>query len=534
MISYFVDTYSYLGIPFNLKFIIIGVSIVMTLRYSSSLVASWLSSKLKAEYVGYLQKNAYRQSLTARIGYFDDVGSDKALNTIITETKLSGQTIQKLIETFTITSMSLLYLGIALFLSPGLTVAAIVIIGGSVLGTRNLLQSGHSLGEKLSAANEKIQISAQEGAQGIHDVKRFRLEEEFISDFTEGVDSYVENTVKKQKNSAAMTNLNQLVAVISLFLVIYVGIKYTPLSLAGLGVFLFAMIRLGPRMGNLSKTFYTLESSIPHLVKTQNYIDEVIEAKEPDDGETTLDRVRNIEFDDVYFSYVSGDSSDSNDKVIDGLSLEVSGGEFISFVGQSGAGKSTIANLISRFYTPDSGEIRANELPLEEIDLESWRSRLAIVPQNPFIFNRTLRYNITVGRRDADDDEILEVCRIAKVDEFLNGLPNGLETVLGDDGVRLSGGQKQRVALARALLMDADVLLLDEATSDLDTNIESQVQKSIESMEKDYILIAIAHRLSTVKNADRIYVMEDGKITDFGTHDNLITKDGKYSDLYSQ
>ena len=202
-------------------------------------------------------------------------------------------------------------------------------------------------------------------------------------------------------------------------------------------------------------------------------------------------------------------------------------------MGQSGAGKSTIVSLLARLYEPNQGEIRANGQPISEYDLDAWRSRIALVRQQPFIFDDTLASNITVADRDATREDIEQVCAIAKVDEFVDELPNGYDSQLGDNGVRLSGGQRQRVALARALLKDADFLVLDEATSDLDSNLEKEVQVAIESMDQEYGIIAIAHRLSTVKNADRIYTVDNGEIIESGTHQELLAEEGDYADMYT-
>lgn len=181
---------------------------------------------------------------------------------------------------------------------------------------------------------------------------------------------------------------------------------------------------------------------------------------------------------------------------------------------------------------PDNGEIRADGTSIEEYDLEQWRGRIAVVRQQPYIFNDTLEANVTIGNRETTREEVKEVCEIAKVNEFLDELPKGYDSQLGDDGVRLSGGQRQRVALARALLKDADFLVLDEATSDLDSNLERQVQRSIESMDRDYGIIAIAHRLSTVKNADQIHTVASGGIIESGIHEVLLDAGGEYAELY--
>jgi len=286
------------------------------------------------------------------------------------------------------------------------------------------------------------------------------------------------------------------------------------------------MFRLAPILSTLNNRVYSLEGQLPHLIRTQRFIDELERHREPAGGGVMPpERVQRIEFDDVRFAY-------SDEAVLHDLSFTIERGEFVAFVGQSGAGKSTIASLLARMYEPEEGEIRVNGTPIDEFDLEAQRSKVAYVRQNHFVFNDTLRYNLTLGKRDAGRAELDRVCEIARVDEFFEDLPDGYDTTVGEDGVQLSGGQRQRVAIARALLNDADILLLDEATSDLDSNLEEEIQHAIEKMDGEYTTIAIAHRLSTVKNADRIYTIEDGRIAECGDHDELLASDGAYSDLY--
>jgi subfamily B ATP-binding cassette protein MsbA len=269
-----------------------------------------------------------------------------------------------------------------------------------------------------------------------------------------------------------------------------------------------------------------LEGNISHLVRTQDFLDQLSETQESG-GNRSVTSVEHIEFDDVQFSY------EEEEQILREISFEAERGDFIAFVGQSGAGKSTIVSLLARMYDPDRGEIRADGVSIEEYDLDAWREQIAVVRQQPFIFNTTLKRNITVGNRDASQAEIERVCEIAQVTQFLDELPNGYESDLGDDGVRLSGGQRQRVSLARSLLKEADFLVLDEATSDLDTHLEREVHTAIESMDRDYGIIAIAHRLSTVRNADQIYTIDNGEIIESGTHEELLNDDGEYAELYA-
>jgi subfamily B ATP-binding cassette protein MsbA len=330
------------------------------------------------------------------------------------------------------------------------------------------------------------------------------------------------------RNQAAMNNIYQLMTAVTVFVLIYAALRFTDLSLAGLGVFLFAMFRLAPRVSNLNNMVYGLEGNLPHLVRTQRFIDELQDRKEVDDGDRQVpDPVENVSADGVSFSY------DDAETVLEDVSFAVERGEFVAFVGPSGAGKSTIVSLLTRMYEPDAGTITANDISIDKFDLKEWREHTSVVRQSPYVFNDTLRYNVMIANRDASEEELQWACEIAQVTEFLDDLPKGYDTQLGDDGVRLSGGQKQRVAIARALLREADLLLLDEATSDLDTNIEQDVHEAIEGLERDRAMVVIAHRLSTVRNADRIYVMDDGEIAEVGSHDELLKAGGMYAELYS-
>jgi len=528
MLGVFVTVYQVLGIPFTLGSVVVGVSLVLTVRWTSTFVVRWLREALLFNYTRELQTRSFDNALDARIEYFDREGSDDILNAIVTQAEYAGRVIRFVVVFLEQALLSLMYLGIAFVLAPLLTLFAVAFLGGFSVIFRHILESGYDIGDRVADANERVQEAAQGGTQGIRDTKLFGLRSELFSDFLDAVDQFTESSITLRRNQQAIQSFYNLLTAVSVFALIYLAIAFANMSLGSLGVFLFAMFRLGPKASALNSKFYQIENNLPHLVRTQQFIDELERNQEPDaEREPVPDPVESIEFDDVRFSYEGQD-----DEALSGLSFDFEKGEFIGFVGQSGAGKSTVVSLLARLYEPNSGEIRANGRSIHEMDVNEWRSKIAVVRQDPFVFNDTLRYNLTIGNRDVSQNKLDEVVRIARVDEFFDDLPEGYDTQLGDDGVRLSGGQRQRVALARALLKDADVLVLDEATSDLDSNLEREVQESIETMDRDYAMVGIAHRLSTVKNADRIYTVDDGEIIETGSHEELIDNSGQYADLY--
>lgn len=522
---YFLRVFRFLGVPFDIGYVIFAVGIVIGIRFSLSILVMWAGGVLRFEYVRDLRDRAFTNALYARTAYFDQEGSDEILNAIITQTQYAGESIFRLTRVLELSLISLAYLALALVLSPILTVITAVVVGGVMFGVRHVLESGYDLGERVADANERVQVAVQSGMQGIRDVKVFNLQSEILDTFRRSLEEFTTASIEQERNRVTILNANQFLTAASVFALVYVGLEIVNLSLGTLGVFLFVMFRLGPKISNLNNEVYNLENQLPHLVRTQGFIKKLQTNREPFEGESIDGQVNQIKFDNVTFGYGEGG-------VLHDLSFEAERGEFIAFVGPSGAGKSTIVSLLARMYEPDSGRILADGVSIDEINISTWRERVAVVRQNPFIFNDTLRNNLTLGCRDASGEEFDEVCSIAQINEFLDRLPEGYDTVLGDQGVRLSGGQKQRVAIARGLLKDADLLILDEATSDLDSHLEKRVHQGIEELDEEHITIAIAHRLSTVTAADRIYTMEEGMITENGTHEELLEVGGRYAELY--
>jgi ATP-binding cassette subfamily B protein len=239
-----------------------------------------------------------------------------------------------------------------------------------------------------------------------------------------------------------------------------------------------------------------------------------------------IDPRGDITLDDVSFSY------EKEDKVLHHVSMHIPSGKSIALVGPSGGGKTTITSLIPRFYDVTGGSIRIGGQDIRDMKLESLRSNIGIVQQEVYLFDGTIRENIAFGKPDATEAEIREAAKRANLEEFIDSLPEGYDTIVGERGTRLSGGQKQRVSIARIFLKNPPILILDEATSALDNESEQFIQDSLEKLSTGRTTITIAHRLSTIRNADSIYVIEDGKISEQGNHGELLTAGGTYARYY--
>ena len=339
-----------------------------------------------------------------------------------------------------------------------------------------------------------------------------------------------QQTMKLNVTSILSVSSIQVIASIALAVVLFIASTPGMLEELTAGVFInvvFCMVMLLKPLKQLT----TINNQFQKGMAACASIFEILDERDEDDnGDVVLKRAKGkLEFDNVTFSYPG-----KQNPALSNVSFSANPGQSIALVGRSGSGKSTISSLLTRFYVPQTGEIRLDDAPLNSIDLKSLRAQFAVVSQNVTLFNDSIANNIAYGAtQTVSREQIEEAAKIAHVEEFLANLPEGLDTVIGENGLMLSGGQRQRIAIARAILADAPILILDEATSALDTESERLIQDALETLQKRCTSIVVAHRLSTIENADCIMVVEQGRIIEQGRHSELLEKGGHYAQLHS-
>jgi subfamily B ATP-binding cassette protein MsbA len=479
-----------------------------------------------------LRNNLFRHIQTLSLSYFDRQKTGEISSIILNDVTAVRKAFSVSLQKVIVEPINLIVFAALLFaISWELSLLAIPLIPLAGIITTRL---GRSLRRRAKRSTKQIagvMNVLQETLRGIRIVKAFTMEREEIKRFRKENQRYYYLVFRRFSLKNLNTPVNELIGISFGVLLLWVGGQQVLIG-RGVGpeefmsyiIFLFAMLQ---PLRNLSNVHANIQIGLASADRIFHLLDEPTSIKEQPEALDLHGFDDAIRFENVTFTYDGGGRPALYD-----INTEIKKGEVVALVGMSGAGKSTVVDLVPRFYDVSSGQITIDSHDVRGVKIHSLRQMMGMVSQETILFNTTIRDNILYGNPQADDEQLLAAAKAAHTLEFIEEMPEGLETIIGEQGVQLSGGQRQRLAIARALLKNPPILILDEATSALDSESEKLVQEAIDALMQERTVIVIAHRLSTIHNANRILVLDSGRLVETGTHQDLLDRGGRYYRLY--
>jgi ATP-binding cassette, subfamily B, bacterial MsbA len=494
-------------------------------------LSTYLMARIGQSAVLKLRQDLYSHLLAQSATFFERHRTNYLVSRLVSsaaaiETAVTSTIRDMLRESFTLIA----FLTASFYYSWRLTLLSLAIAPIIAVLTAKFGTALRNLARESFEGSKKLTDTAQEALANQGIVKAYRAEKRESARFTAVAKTIVRANLRSASIAGAAPPTIELIGIAFVVLLLYFGqheIIAGRMNAAQFVTFLFFLFRSYDPMRKLSRLQNSMEQALAAAHHVWEVMDEHAAIEERPNARELAPLKSQIELKDVSFGYANESRS-----VLRNVTLNIPAGTMVALVGESGGGKSTLTKLLPRFHDPLTGEVLWDGVDLKDGTLASLRRQIALVTQETVLFNDTVRHNISYGRPDASDAEIEEAARIAFAHDFIQELPNGYETVVGERGIFLSGGQRQRLAIARAILVNAPVLILDEATSALDAESERLVQRAIANLVRNRTTIVIAHRLSTIRRADVIVVMEAGRIIEMGTHSELLSQGGQYRKLY--
>lgn len=514
-----------------LKLLLAAVVGAVTIQAITSFLLTRILSVEAQHLISVLRTQVQRKILQLPVRFFDNSRSGELVSRIMTDVEgvrnLVGTGLVQLVGGMITASVSLFLL---IRISPMMTLYVLVPVAIFGLISLRAFSYIRPIFRERGKINAEVTGRLTETLNGIRVIKGFNAEQQEVKTFEQGVERLFLNIKKSLTSTSLVTSSATFLLGLASTGIMGIGGYMIMEGELTLGDFLAFTLYLGFMIAPIVQ-MSNIGSQLTEAFAGLDRTEEIMNMPPEDDKAVRIidiGRVNgDIEFHDVSFAYEEGKT------VVDNISFKAPAGTVTALVGTSGSGKTTIAGLAASFLNPVKGTITVDGIDLSKISLSSYRSQLGVVLQDDFLFEGTIRENILFPRPHATEQQLLEAVRAANVHEFTNRFENGLDTVIGERGVKLSGGQRQRVAIARAILADPRILILDEATSNLDTESESFIQESLKHLMKGRTTFVIAHRLSTIRQADQILVIEHGRIAERGKHEELIARKGRYFELYT-
>lgn len=493
--------------------------------------SSYLMAKIGQSAVLQLRQELYDHLLRQSANFFERHRSNYLVSRLVVSCAAIEHSVAGNLRDFLREGLVLIvFVSAAFYYNWRLMLGAMIIAPIIGILTSKFSKSLRKMAELSFEGNKLLSDTAQETLSNHTIVKAYTAEAREQSRFTKVAQIIARANLRSGRIAATSPPVIETIGVCAIIVLLYFGLREINTNRMEAGqffMFLFFLFRSYEPMRKISRQHNEITKAFAAARDVWDVLDEKDSLTEKPNALELKPLREKIEFRNVSFNYQNEDKI-----IIKNLNLEIPKGTMVALVGESGGGKSSLIKLVQRLYDPTEGAIFWDEIDLRDARILSLKKQIALVTQETVLFNDTIRYNISYGKPDATDEELTTAARVAFADDFIRELPNGYDTIVGERGIFLSGGQRQRIAIARAVLVNAPVLILDEATSALDAESERLVQKALANLMRNKTSIVIAHRLSTVRKADKIVVMERGKIIETGTHKELLTKGGTYKRLY--
>lgn len=535
-----IDAYDVVGLEVTLPALLITSFALLLLRQAFFYARTVYAAEARFGLIADIRRRAFHHFLAARLDYMDGRRVGDLINDFTTETDRAATCLFSMLTLAAYGILALVYFAMLLLISPVMTVASVIVIAVGILSLHGLMERSRHVGADITDANQTLARFMIERLKALRLIRLSGTEAAENAEMGRLVERQRHSFVAGQMLLARMSVILEPIIIGAGLMFLGIGHQALGLGIEEMGVFLIVSLRLLPiakQAATVRQTVLSTIASLDAVVRRSHSMEALQETAAGDSAFRRLER--GIRFENVRYTYASPCSSPEQEEgpaALDGIDLHIPAHRMTALVGPSGAGKSTLIDLLPRLRDPQSGRILIDDMPIDQYRMTDLRSCIAYAPQSPQLFDVSVATHIRYGSPEASDEDVREAARLAGADSFIRELPDGYDTLIGEDGGRLSGGQRQRLDLARALAGRMPILILDEPTSNLDADAELAFREALDRIrrETDMTVIVVGHRLSTTASADQIVVMERGRVREAGSHEALLANGGWYAQAYAK